>query len=963
MPFEADTAGSRFKKVLRDALRVFPTKNPAALREAMQNDSSSEEGSDDDDDGFSDAGEEMALLADLGGNRSGDGALARVALALGAHCPRLRTLSLASCGMCDGGAGALGRAFRCHADLEVLDVSGSRITSAGCLALSALLRGAGSAEPAGRGPRDGGVVSLNANWNLLGDDGAVACAVAGVAAPTCAPPVGRTVAPSPLHTLRLENCCGAGHEHALLEAVHTVVAFLSRLNRSAPSIVVEFPDRHRTVVRDCEYGDDELTFLSGARPRLGSDDLSIATSPSMDELTGGPTAPVADRADDADDGSLADASLGGASAKTLSTHASWLSREGDRRKARRRPFSRMLEIPADALSNQKFAPPAPQNEHGRGSMTAAGRRSLRDGPGRGSLQGAPGGRASMQRGSLNGGGNRGSLNAGGASRGSLNSGGGRASLQRLQSGLQRGSLKQASAAMAALGGLQIGRQSKTWSRRKDETSYFNIEALDRLAAADFTFLVAHGALRDELAAKRVLLPSDDRSPPKPPKGGRRRTDRRAPQSDGSRSSVILKKPVSPGLARLEDVFAKHHAALCRVFRFFSAAFSPDPRLPIVRLHRFAFLELLEALGLVDRRRVASNVAAVDFAFDRPLARLLRDDLSAPAPEAKAAPQPADRPRLPPATGPARRRRSSNLTPAMLLGLDAPAAPTPRAGGGGDRGVLFPKVLASVLEGAFARLHKARPRALLDPDTFRRHALYSPEVDVALKPHARPLSELYSAYKDGPDHASVLMGVDGWLRLLHGAGLLRGDARPRHDLPRDDDDDQGPGKPRFTDRPERPYEGDLTEADARCCFAYAQVQTGGDDGGKEKGRRKNTDEFITRIDFVEALCWLALMKPLPSARALTHAWEPGTSLEDFVEVLDEPDVINSPDLHHFIDMPKPLPQTPRDAAWLSLESLVIKMLFVVYRRVARANPALERVCLSIGQPACERQLGPVAAGLG
>ena len=432
------------------------------------------------------------------------------------------------------------------------------------------------------------------------------------------------------------------------------------------------------------------------------------------------------------------------------------------------------------------------------------------------------------------------------------------------------------------------------------------------------------------------------------------------------------------------------------------------------------------LGLVDRRRVASNVAAVDFAFDRCasldpfagrlagdapaasppdpaqpegadaleqlggavlaagaapktslarsefvaavvlyVARLLRDDLSAPAPEAKAAPQPADRPRLPPATGPARRRRSSNLTPAMLLGLDAPAAAdAPRAGGGGDRGVLFPKVLASVLEGAFARLHKARPRALLDPDTFRRHALYSPEVDVALKPHARPLSELYSAYKDGPDHASVLMGVDGWLRLLHGAGLLRGDARPRHDLPRDDDDDDRPGKPRFTDRPERPYEGDLTEADARCCFAYAQVQTGGDDGGKEKGRRKNTDEFITRIDFVEALCWLALMKPLPSARALTHAWEPGTSLEDFVEVLDEPDVINSPDLHHFIDMPKPLPQTPRDAAWLSLESLVIKMLFVVYRRVARANPALEHVCLSIGQPTCERQLEAlVAAGLG
>ena len=74
----------------------------------------------------------------------------------------------------------------------------------------------------------------------------------------------------PLHTLRLENCCAGGSEHELLEAVHTVVAFLSRLNRSAPSIVVEFPDRYRDVVKDCEYGDDEMTFLSrGVQPRAG----------------------------------------------------------------------------------------------------------------------------------------------------------------------------------------------------------------------------------------------------------------------------------------------------------------------------------------------------------------------------------------------------------------------------------------------------------------------------------------------------------------------------------------------------------------------------------------------------------------------------------------------------------------------------------------------------------------------
>ena len=107
--------------------------------------------------------------------------------------------------------------------------------------------------------------------------------------------------------------------------------------------------------------------------------------------------------------------------------------------------------------------------------------------------------------------------------------------------------------------------------------------------------------------------------------------------------------------------------------------------------------------------------------------------------------------------------------------------------------------------------------------------------------------------------------------------------------------------------------------------------------------------------MEAICWLALLKPLPSSRALRHNWEQGTSLDDFVEIVDEPDVINSPDLHHFIDMPKPLPMQPRDAMWISTETLVLKMLFVLYRRIARANPALEPACIQFGQATCERQL--------
>lgn len=69
MPFEAESAGSRFKKVLREALKIFPTKNPTRLREAMQNDSSSDEGSSDED-GFSDAGSEMEMLVNGAGNEA-----------------------------------------------------------------------------------------------------------------------------------------------------------------------------------------------------------------------------------------------------------------------------------------------------------------------------------------------------------------------------------------------------------------------------------------------------------------------------------------------------------------------------------------------------------------------------------------------------------------------------------------------------------------------------------------------------------------------------------------------------------------------------------------------------------------------------------------------------------------------------------------------------------------------------
>ena len=149
MPFEADTAGSRFKKVLRDALRVFPTKNPAALREAMQNDSSSEEGSDDDDDGFSDAGEEMALLVGESEGKARDAYRATCAEKL--VLPSSRALVSFRAGACDvrsthlgdRAVEALAAAVASHGRLAKLNLASNGVGPAGFDALAAGLAGAG----------------------------------------------------------------------------------------------------------------------------------------------------------------------------------------------------------------------------------------------------------------------------------------------------------------------------------------------------------------------------------------------------------------------------------------------------------------------------------------------------------------------------------------------------------------------------------------------------------------------------------------------------------------------------------------------------------------------------------------------------------------------------------------------------------------------------------------------------
>ena len=84
---------------------------------------------------------------------------------------------------------------------------------------------------------------LKLGWNPLGTEGALLV----VKAVGRAPAEGRAVSPASLHSLRLENTCKCGEEHRLHEAVESVSSSLARLNRSAPTIVVEFPDRNRRI--------------------------------------------------------------------------------------------------------------------------------------------------------------------------------------------------------------------------------------------------------------------------------------------------------------------------------------------------------------------------------------------------------------------------------------------------------------------------------------------------------------------------------------------------------------------------------------------------------------------------------------------------------------------------------------------------------------------------------------------
>ena len=126
----------------------------------------------------------------------------------------------------------------------------------------------------------------------------------------------------------------------------------------------------------------------------------------------------------------------------------------------------------------------------------------------------------------------------------------------------------------------------------------------------------------------------------------------------------------------------------------------------------AFLEAVQELGLVDRRRLVANVAAVRWAFsaaassdalDRAgfvasvvlyLCSLLRNDLD-PVVKGPRAPK-GNEPQLPPAMS-KRRRSSLALTPAQVIGLDSIPGVTakPEESASKSRGEKLPDVSSFV----------------------------------------------------------------------------------------------------------------------------------------------------------------------------------------------------------------------------------------------------------------------------
>ena len=239
----------------------------------------------------------------------------------------------------------------------------------------------------------------------------------------------------------------------------------------------------------------------------------------------------------------------------------------------------------------------------------------------------------------------------------------------------------------------------------------------------------------------------------------------------------------------------------------------------------------------------------------------------------------------------------------------------------------------------------------------------------LKSHGRAVNAFFTYYTR--KHDSVLLTVAGWLSLLRDAALIRGDVRPALNgadaAARASDAGRATMDRKVrTSLPRRVYGGDFTVADARLVFSWARIPPPESNAKVKQAKaslratqskvKPTSADSLTRIDFAEALCWLALAKPLPGVDALRHdTWEDeGLTLLEFFEIADEPAIVNHPQMHSLVDAPRPPPTTITECHRLRLEEDLLKILTVLYRRIPRVNPDLASVCADSAKVAA-RQL--------
>ncbi|KAJ8604022.1 hypothetical protein CTAYLR_003382 [Chrysophaeum taylorii] len=459
----------------------------------------------------------------------------------------------------------------------------------------------------------------------------------------------------------------------------------------------------------------------------------------------------------------------------------------------------------------------------------------------------------------------------------------------------------------------------TWRPRRDDAGYYyNSDAIDGCYANDWSSVVSRDAVKNELVARSVVPSAGDLvdAAISTPPSSSRQTSKCRQDARTSSSGGLLPEH----LANLDESLRRHYAVLLRVVRHFAAVFS-SPTLSPTELSRGAFQALFDALGLVDRRRLCANVDAME----RQL-RALKSDTT---------------------TRPKSREDEPSLSRADVVATLVLYVSNLLQGGGGA--LVLVESIDKLVENGMVRLKEHHRRSLLDPDVFRRRALYTPEVDDALRSHSQPLGDLYSHYAhvdddddDDDDDEVSMMSVGDWLRMLHDAAMLQGDERKAQRLERSptvQSAASAAAEEELPSLPKRVFEGDLTIADARCCFIWGQLL-------KKKKKKKKKDrleliESLTWLDFLDAICWLSLSRPLPSLAAIKGASWSRAALLHFFDIVDEPAVLSQPGFSGYIDVPTPPPNSPIEACTTGTElaGRLLRFLVVLYRGVARATTNL------------------------